>query len=97
MAMPSEYQRASDHFHDFLIDARDAAGLETTDATDTMVQRVLCPRYVRPRCGQPSAHQSAMRRGGPSTGSVAALGLPSSCLTKSRHQPKLSFHPAPER
>ena len=41
MPYPSEYQRATDHFHQFLSDARDAAGLETINQAYTMSQGVL--------------------------------------------------------
>lgn len=41
MTIPVEYQRATDHFHDFLADARDAAGLETVNQSYTMAQGVL--------------------------------------------------------
>jgi uncharacterized protein (DUF2267 family) len=39
--MPSEYQRASIEFEQFLLDAREASGLTTTNQTYTMVQGVL--------------------------------------------------------
>ena len=41
MPVPPEYQRATDDFYAFLLDARDTAGLETTHQTYTMVQGVL--------------------------------------------------------
>lgn len=41
MPMPSEYQRASIEFEKFLLDAREASGLTTTNQTYTMVQGVL--------------------------------------------------------
>ena len=41
MTIPVEYQRATDHFHQFLSDARDAAGLETINQAYTMTQGVL--------------------------------------------------------
>lgn len=41
MPVPSQYQRASDHFYEFLADARDSAKLETTHQAYTMVQGVL--------------------------------------------------------
>jgi uncharacterized protein (DUF2267 family) len=41
MPIPSQYQRATDHFYEFLIDVRDTAGLETTHAAYTMVQGVF--------------------------------------------------------
>lgn len=39
--MPSEYQRASLDFEKFLLDAREASGLVTTNQVYTMVQGVL--------------------------------------------------------
>jgi uncharacterized protein (DUF2267 family) len=39
--VPAEYERAADHFYDFLVDARDAAGLSSTHQAYTMVQGVL--------------------------------------------------------
>jgi uncharacterized protein (DUF2267 family) len=39
--MPLEYRRASELFLEFLVDARDAAGLASTHQTYTMVQGVL--------------------------------------------------------
>ena len=39
--MPSEYQRASLDFEKFLLDAREASGLTTTNQVYTMVQGVL--------------------------------------------------------
>lgn len=41
MPVPAEYQRATDHFFAFLVDARDAASLQTTNQSYTMVQGVL--------------------------------------------------------
>lgn len=41
MPVPSEYQRATDEFYAFLIDARDVAGLTTTNQAFTMVEGVL--------------------------------------------------------
>ncbi|MBE8968621.1 DUF2267 domain-containing protein [Nostocales cyanobacterium LEGE 12452] len=41
MPMPSEYQRASLDFEKFLLDAREASGLTTTNQVYTMVQGVL--------------------------------------------------------
>lgn len=41
MTIPVEYQRATDHFHQFLCDARDAADLETVNQAYTMTQGVL--------------------------------------------------------
>ncbi|MDD3179212.1 MAG: DUF2267 domain-containing protein [Opitutaceae bacterium] len=41
MPVPPEYQRATDDFYAFLVDARDIAGLATTHQTYTMVQGVL--------------------------------------------------------
>lgn len=41
MPVPSQYQRATDHFYEFLIDARDTANLESTHQAYTMVQGVL--------------------------------------------------------
>lgn len=41
MPVPSEYQRATDDFYAFLIDARDVAGLTTTNQAYTMVEGVL--------------------------------------------------------
>jgi len=41
MPMPSEYQRASLDFEKFLLDAREASSLTTTNQTYTMVQGVL--------------------------------------------------------
>jgi uncharacterized protein (DUF2267 family) len=38
---PPEYQRATDHFYDFLRDARDSLGLTSTHAAYTTVQGVL--------------------------------------------------------
>jgi uncharacterized protein (DUF2267 family) len=41
MPVPAEYQRATDDFYKVLTDARDAAGLTTTNQAYTMVQGVL--------------------------------------------------------
>lgn len=41
MPIPQEYQRATDYFYEFLLDARDTAGLGSTHQTYTMVQGVL--------------------------------------------------------
>ncbi len=41
MPIPSEYQRATDHFYKFLTEARDIAGFGSTHQTYTMVQGVL--------------------------------------------------------
>jgi uncharacterized protein (DUF2267 family) len=41
MTIPSEYQRASSDFEGFLVDARECAGLVTTNQAYTMVQGVL--------------------------------------------------------
>lgn len=41
MPVPPEYRRASIEFEQFLLDAREAAGLTTTNQTYTMVQGVL--------------------------------------------------------
>ena len=41
MPVPVEYSRATDHFYEFLIDARDTAGLGSTHQAYTMVQGVL--------------------------------------------------------
>jgi len=41
MPVPQEYQRATDHFYKFLIDARDTSGLSSTHQTYTMVQGVF--------------------------------------------------------
>jgi uncharacterized protein (DUF2267 family) len=41
MPVPQEYQRATDEFYDFLKDARDTAGLESTHQAYTMTQGVL--------------------------------------------------------
>lgn len=41
MPVPSEYQRASQDFEKFMLDAREAAGLTTTHQTYTMVQAVF--------------------------------------------------------
>ena len=41
MPVPPEYQRARDDFYNFLLDARDTAGLGTTHQGYTMVQGVF--------------------------------------------------------
>ena len=41
MPVPAEYQRATDDFYKLLADARDSAGLTTTNQAYTMVQGVL--------------------------------------------------------
>lgn len=41
MPVPSEYQRATDEFYKLLMDARDTAGLTTTNQAYTMVQGVF--------------------------------------------------------
>jgi uncharacterized protein (DUF2267 family) len=41
VTVPSEYARATVDFYQFLADARDAAGLTTTNQAHTMVQGVL--------------------------------------------------------
>jgi uncharacterized protein (DUF2267 family) len=41
MPVPSEYQRATDDFYKLLKDARDSAGLTTTNQAYTMVQGVF--------------------------------------------------------
>lgn len=41
MPVPVEYERASDQFYDYLIDARDTAGLWSTHVTYTMTQGVF--------------------------------------------------------
>jgi uncharacterized protein (DUF2267 family) len=41
MPVPAEYQRATDDFYTLLTDARDSAGLTTTNQAYTMVQGVL--------------------------------------------------------
>jgi uncharacterized protein (DUF2267 family) len=41
MTIPVEYQRATDHFHQFISDARDEASLETVNQAYTMTQGVL--------------------------------------------------------
>lgn len=41
MPVPSEYQRATDDFYKLLMDARDSAGLTTTNQAYTMVQGVF--------------------------------------------------------
>jgi len=41
MTLPFEYQRASQEFEKFVVDARDISGLATTNMTYNMVQGVL--------------------------------------------------------
>ncbi|MDH5526646.1 MAG: DUF2267 domain-containing protein [Nitrospirota bacterium] len=41
MPVPSEYGRAADHFYDYLVDARDTAGLWSTHVAYTMTQGVF--------------------------------------------------------
>lgn len=41
MPIPNEYQRATDHLNDFLMDARDYAGLGSTHQAYTMTQGVF--------------------------------------------------------
>ncbi|MGF1570521.1 MAG: DUF2267 domain-containing protein [Nodosilinea sp.] len=41
MPVPVEYQRASDEFYQYLVDARDTAGLWSTHVTYTMTQGVF--------------------------------------------------------
>lgn len=41
MIPPSEYQRATDHFYDYLADARDSAGFTTMNPAYTMTQGVF--------------------------------------------------------
>lgn len=41
MPVPAEYQRASAKFYDYLVDARDTAGLWSTHAAYTMTQGVF--------------------------------------------------------
>lgn len=41
MPVPPEYERASDHFYRYLVDARDTAGLWSTHVTYTMTQGVF--------------------------------------------------------
>ncbi len=41
MPVPAEYQRASDHFYEFLLDARNSSGPGSTHQAYTMVQGVL--------------------------------------------------------
>ncbi|MBE9053600.1 DUF2267 domain-containing protein [Nostocales cyanobacterium LEGE 11386] len=41
MPVPAEYQRASDDFYRYLVDARDIAGLWSTHVTYTMTQGVF--------------------------------------------------------
>lgn len=41
MTLPPEYQRASQEFEKFMVDARDISGLATTNMAYTMVQGVL--------------------------------------------------------
>jgi uncharacterized protein (DUF2267 family) len=57
MLMPSEYQRVSLEFEKFLLDAREASGLMTTNQVYTMVQGVL--QTFRRRLTLPEAIQFA--------------------------------------
>lgn len=41
MPVPAQYQRATDDFYAFLVDARDQASLQTTNQSYTMAQAVL--------------------------------------------------------
>jgi len=41
MPVPAEYQRASDQFYDYLVDARDTAGFWSTHVTYTMTKGVF--------------------------------------------------------
>ena len=41
MPVPAEYQRASENFYDYLVDARDTADLWSTHVTYTMTQGVF--------------------------------------------------------
>jgi len=41
MPVPAEYERASANFYDYLVDARDTAGLWSTHVTYTMTQGVF--------------------------------------------------------
>ena len=41
MPVPPEYERATDQFYEFLLDARDISGLSSTHQVYTMVQGVL--------------------------------------------------------
>jgi len=41
MTVPAEYQRASEHFSAFLVDARDSAGLWSTHVAYTMTEGVF--------------------------------------------------------
>jgi len=41
MPVPAEYERASDQFYKYLMDARDAAGLSSTHTAYTMTQGVM--------------------------------------------------------
>lgn len=41
MPVPAEYERASDQFYKYLVDARDTAGLWSTHVTYTMTQGVF--------------------------------------------------------
>ena len=41
MTAPPEYQRATDHFYDFLMDVRDVAGFTTSNPVYTMTEAVL--------------------------------------------------------
>lgn len=53
MPVPPQYQRATDDFFAFLVDARDAASLQTTHQAYTMVQGVL--QTFRRRLSLPDA------------------------------------------
>lgn len=53
MPVPPQYQRASDDFFAFLVDARDEASLQTTNQAYTMVQGVL--QTFRRRLSLPDA------------------------------------------
>src|SRR5947209_1595959 len=52
MPVPAEYQRATDEFYAFLIDARDTAGLRTTHQACTMVQGVFQTFRRRVKVGE---------------------------------------------
>ncbi len=41
MLVPAEYERASAKFYEYLVDARDTAGLWSTHVTYTMTQSVF--------------------------------------------------------
>jgi uncharacterized protein (DUF2267 family) len=53
MPVPPQYQRATDDFFAFLVDARDASSLQTTHQAYTMVQGVL--QTFRRRLSLPDA------------------------------------------